>query len=121
MGKAEILSAVTKSIVGKDGRVYKAVINLGKTAGQHDMTVYHNGKEVGNMAWNAVAEPGIPKGSVSMLDVNPAHQRNSIATQMWELANKASKEHGLVAPLHSTWQTPEGKAWATALDRIKKL
>lgn len=113
-----VIKELTVPVVAKDARKYVAKVSLDKAEDMHSITMHHNGKEVGSMEWNTKAEPGIPKGQVMNVEVYPDHQRNGLATHMWEIAQKASKENNRVAPVHSEHQSPEGKAWAMALGRM---
>lgn len=48
---------------------------------------------------------------VEHVGVLPAHQRKGIASALWRHAESIG-----LNPMHSDSQTPEGKAWADALD-----
>jgi GNAT superfamily N-acetyltransferase len=112
--------AVT-TFVGKDGNTYSAKLNLNHEnwANQHAVDISRDGKEVGSLTWNALddTEVGLKRGMVSAVDVVPEFRRKGIATTLWEIANDASKQFGLIRPIHSTSQTAEGKAWVASLNR----
>ena len=54
-------------------------------------------------------------GHIFGVQVAESHQRQGIATAMWEHAHSLSEEHGLAAPRHSPIAAGKGDKWARAV------
>jgi len=67
------------------------------------------GSRVGRIWW----EPR--NGSVEGINVHPARRRQGIGTRLWYEAHANAQREGLVHPVHSDVQLPDGKAWAAGL------
>lgn len=67
---------------------------------------YVHSTPVGQMTWNHET------GELNQIQVHPKYQRTGLATAMWKKAHDLSKEHGVVAPVHSGIRTESGTAWA---------
>ena len=67
------------------------------------------GSRVGRIFW----EPH--NGRVEGISVDPARRRQGIGTRLWYEAHTNAQRDGLVHPVHSDVQFPEGKAWAAGM------
>jgi len=67
------------------------------------------GYRVGRIFW----EPH--NGRVEGISVDPDRRRQGIATRLWHEAHASAKREGVVPPVHSDVQFPEGKAWAAGM------
>jgi hypothetical protein len=83
---------------------YDLLVNPGDES--HNVEAY---KEkygpIGHFEWAA------DTGKVLDIKVTPEHQRQGLATKMWDLAHNS----GLTKPVHSSERTPEGDAWAKSV------
>jgi GNAT superfamily N-acetyltransferase len=69
------------------------------------------GSRVGRIQW----EPR--NGRVESIGVEPALRRKGIATTLWHEAHTNAQREGLVHPVHSDVQMPDGQAWAAGLSQ----
>jgi len=67
------------------------------------------GYRVGRIFWEA------HNGRVEGISVDPARRRQGIGTRLWYEAHTNAQREGLVHPVHSDVQFPDGKAWAAGM------
>lgn len=82
-----------------------------------DRKVYQPGdpKPAGYLDWHR------KNGQIDYIEVNPEHQRQGLATQLYNRAIQISQEQGLKPPKHSPDRTNAGDAWAKSTgDRLPK-
>lgn len=80
---------------------------------RHQIHVTHGDspKIVGSMVWEGWE--GYDEGALQSIDVDPSYQRKGLATRMWRHAQDLSRKNpNIHRPIHSTFRTPEGDAWA---------
>lgn len=73
----------------------------------HLFTAHKDGKQVGRLKLQEY-------GTIDIIEVEPEHQRQGIATGLYNFAkDHAVKTNGKTPwPQHSTIRSPEGQAWA---------
>ena len=74
--------------------------------GIHSIKAKKGDTEVGRLYWHQKG------GTIEHIEVYPEHQRQGIATAMFNEANRVAKERNVSAPTHSRKRTEEGEAWA---------
>jgi len=70
------------------------------------------GDVAGVMHWSKKKRGSLPAGNVDWVEVDPSHQRQGLATKMWEHANEIGVRP---SPKHSPDRTDKGDAWARAV------
>lgn len=93
------------------GQVSRPHFSYRQNSEGHTVTAHHpeSGEEIGYLTWSDV------DGEVAHVHVDRKHQRQGVATGLWDEAHRIAVERGEVAPRHSGDQTVEGKAWAEAV------
>jgi len=74
----------------------------------HRVSAMVGERQVGTMSWK--------RTGVENIEVDPAHRRQGIASELWRRAHEeaASSPH-VVAPKHSKDRTDAGDAWARSV------
>jgi len=82
--------------------------DMGGTVPVHQVTALSEGEPVGSMQWTARELQGV--------QVVPQHQRQGIATGLWNEGHRLAEEHGRIpSPKHSSDRTKAGDAWARSV------
>lgn len=71
------------------------------------------GRRIGFVEWEKPEDGGI-SSQITEIKVDPAHQRRGLATAAFRHSQEVARSSGgrIPEPLHSSWRTPEGDAWA---------
>jgi ribosomal protein S18 acetylase RimI-like enzyme len=64
------------------------------------------GQHVGAICWHPET------GEVSGVSVVKAHQRQGVATRLWEQAHTEAATRGIALPQHSSRQSESGRLWS---------
>lgn len=71
----------------------------------HEIVAKLNGEQVGHLQWDAYTN------EVTGVGVHPEHRRQGLATAMFDMANKITKNN----MSHSSIRTSEGDAWVKSV------
>lgn len=84
--------------------------------GRHAVTVWPKGqvgtefdRPVGSLHWHP------EQGTVTYLNVHDDYRRKGVATSMWNEAKTQARKNKLTPPVHSSSQSPDGRAWARSV------
>ena len=82
--------------------------DMGGSKPHHLLTAHRGDTEVGKMRWSS--------NSIRGIHVEPEHQRQGIATALWNQGQSlASENKSIPAPKHSRDRTKDGDAWARSV------
>lgn len=78
-----------------------------------DRSIPQGGRRVGFLEWEQ-PENKRTFSQITEVKVDPDHQRQGLATEALRHAQRVARASGgrIPEPLHSSWRTPEGDAWA---------
>ena len=86
----------------------------------HQLIDDHHLIEASNNEWSQLGsmEWSHKSGEIKDIQVNDEHQRQGLATAMYNYANKlSSSDKSVTKPKHAKSLTDEGKAWAKSLKK----
>lgn len=76
----------------------------------HKVVARAGDQQIGQMEWH------MKTGRVLGIEVDEAHQRQGVATGMWNAAHDAARQtRSVVKPKHSAERTDAGDAWVKAV------
>jgi GNAT superfamily N-acetyltransferase len=81
----------------------------GSRRGLHRVVAEHEGQQVGSMTWQTRSKK---PGEIEKIEVEPDHQRQGLATAMWNYAHDSGIRP---SPKHSSQRTDAGEAWSKAV------
>jgi hypothetical protein len=90
-----------------EGRIYSSLYGTGPEPEVHSVVARHPDKgQVGHLYWHP------DSGEIKDVLVQGEHEGKGLGTQMYKVAQSASKSEGLPTPEHSPVRTKAGDAWA---------
>lgn len=84
-----------------------------------DTSLPQGGRRVGFLEWEKTN--GAPASEILMVEVDPEHRRKGLATEAYRRSQEVAlaSEGRIPIPIHSSWRTDEGDAWAKSIgDRL---